>query len=247
MNCKVWGTSGKSKLPKWTKCQISPNFQYFSSKLCFFDPIWLWFLLYCRKIVFFTLLCPLWQTFENIYECLWPYWPKFQFFCKFCHFLAWSIGRIDRLLGKSDSAYQKTPVYQIWQFLHKVKWFAISCPLASVLLWCLGIPVTICWIPSHIGVSGNEIVDHLAKEALSNNDIQCPLKPSVHELYQIIEEGILKEWQVFWDLENKGRFYHRIQPQTSYKVKYSDEHKEKQTAITHLRLGKSCSNDVSYQ
>ena len=113
-------------------------------------------------------------------------------------------------------------------------------------LWCLGVPITLCWIPSHIGVSGNEIADRLAKEALSNKDIQCLLKPNIHELYQMIEDGILNEWQVLWNLGNKGRFYHRIQPKTSYKVKYSDNHKEKQTAITRLRFGKSCLNDVMY-
>ena len=42
----------------------------------------------------------------------------------------------------------------------------------------------------------------------------------------------------------KGRFYHKIQQTVSLSVKYSDTNREKQTAITCLRFGKSLLGDV---
>ena len=113
-------------------------------------------------------------------------------------------------------------------------------------LYSLGIPITICWIPSHVGVPGNEKVDRLAKEALSHMEVDFPLKPSIHDLNKFLEELILNEWQTKWESDTKGRSYYKIQPKTSFKVKYSDIHKEKQTAITRLRLGKCRLNDVLF-
>ena len=57
---------------------------------------------------------------------------------------------------------------------------------------------------------------------------------------------LLSLWQSLWDLSSKGRFYYKIQPNVSFKVKYSDHHRATQTCITRLRLGKCLLNDVLY-
>ena len=71
-------------------------------------------------------------------------------------------------------------------------------------------------------------------------------KESIHDLNKFLEEFILNEWQTKWESDTKGRSYYKVQPKTSFKVKYSDIHKEKQTAITRLRLGKCRLNDVLF-
>ena len=113
-------------------------------------------------------------------------------------------------------------------------------------LWCQGVPVTISWIPSHVGVQGNEVVDKLAKKALSHDSIDYPILKDISELNKTLENNLIKQWQALWEANTKGRFYYKIQPSVSNVVKFSDPNKTKQTAITRLRFGKSLLGDVLF-
>ena len=105
-------------------------------------------------------------------------------------------------------------------------------------LWCLGVPVTICWIPSHVGILGNEVADRLAKEALLRRQISFPIFKNVNEIYSILKCDMISQWQRQWETCKKARFYFKIQPIVSEQVKYTDKNKMKQTSITRLRFGK---------
>ena len=111
-------------------------------------------------------------------------------------------------------------------------------------LWCQGVPITISWVPSHVGIIGNEMADKLAKEALSKEHVDLNVLPVYSDLYRVVEENILGEWQCAWNSSSKGRFYHKIQPKVSFQVKFSDNYREKQTTLTRLRFGKGLLNDV---
>ena len=113
-------------------------------------------------------------------------------------------------------------------------------------LWCQGVPVTISWIPSHVGVQGNEVVDKLAKKALSHDYIDYPILKDISELNKTLENNLIKQWQALWEANTKGRFYYKIQPSVSNVVKFSDPNKTKQTAITRLRFGKCLLGDVLF-
>ena len=57
--------------------------------------------------------------------------------------------------------------------------------------------ITLCWIPSHIGIQGNEMVDKQAKKSLSlePTSFKIPFsnfKPSINKY-------ILEEWQTSWN------------------------------------------------
>ena len=111
-------------------------------------------------------------------------------------------------------------------------------------LSCQGVPVVLCWIPSHVDIRGNEIADRLAKEALLCQGIDYPVLRCVSDLNSLLENYLLCEWQSRWDSDTKGRFYHKLQPKVSFEIKYYDACKAKQTCITRLRFGKCLLGDV---
>ena len=58
--------------------------------------------------------------------------------------------------------------------------------------------VQICWVPSHIGIEGNEKVDTLAKVA-ADSDGECTYVtyPS-RDYYPIVKKAVLNRWQEQW-------------------------------------------------
>lgn len=107
-----------------------------------------------------------------------------------------------------------------------------------------GISVTISWVPSHVNIKGNEKVDKLAKKALDHKSIDYPLMRNISDIYKILDDNLIKEWQTLWDSNPKGRFYHQFEPQVTKIVKYSERNREKQTCLTRLRFGKCLIGDV---
>ena len=89
-------------------------------------------------------------------------------------------------------------------------------------LYCQGVHISISWIPSHVGIRGNERVDTLAKNGLSMDDIIYHIPPDVSDLDGIVKNMILAEWQAQWDSSCKGRFYYVLESKVSELVKYSD-------------------------
>ena len=114
----------------------------------------------------------------------------------------------------------------------------------NYMLLSKGVLVNYCWIPSHVGISGNEVVDTLAKESLSMDSISCVIPKGFKDIYPVIDKLFLRKWQEKWNIDRTGRFYFLIEPNVSLKCKYSDPNKCKQTTLTRLRLGKCLLNDV---
>ena len=69
------------------------------------------------------------------------------------------------------------------------------------LLWALsdkGTCVRFCWVPSHCGIEGNEIVDQLAKETL-DHDIDQLTTVHFADLKPLVNSYIQQEVQIKWD------------------------------------------------
>ena len=59
--------------------------------------------------------------------------------------------------------------------------------------------IVFCWIPSHIGIKGNEEADEAAKEALSLNEASKTIVAS--DLGNKINDLLQEEWQREWESE----------------------------------------------
>src|ERR1043165_6047672 len=78
--------------------------------------------------------------------------------------------------------------------------------------------ITFIWIPSHIGIEGDEEADRLAKKALSNPEINITISLEYKDTYTHIDKYILNKWQQQYTHCKEGRFYPDIEPQVSEKI-----------------------------
>ena len=105
-------------------------------------------------------------------------------------------------------------------------------------LSCIGAQVTFCWIPSHIGINGNETADKLAKSATSQEMINFPLLKNISDINVLLKKRMMNKWQKQWDKSPKGRFYYRLQPSVSMEIKCIDVVRGRETLLSRLRFGK---------
>ena len=82
------------------------------------------------------------------------------------------------------------------------------------LLWALsdkGTHVRFCWVPSHCGIEGNEIVDQLAKETL-DHDINPLTTVHYADLKPVMNSYIQQKVQIKWDVSIHGRDLYLLKP-----------------------------------
>ena len=107
--------------------------------------------------------------------------------------------------------------------------------------------LTLVWIPSHVGIKGNEIADRAALEATRNESVDLEINLELKEINEKITKYIMDKWQTLWNSSIHGSFYRRIEPHVSQKIKFTHQNRSKETTITRLRLGKYSTNEYLAQ
>lgn len=105
-----------------------------------------------------------------------------------------------------------------------------------------GFIIKLMWIPAHIGITGNEIVDKTAYEGLNSIDVRPIIKIPATDTNEYINKTVNQLWTDFWkkDQETKGRWYASIQmelPLRPWYDKLNIASREFISVINRLRFG----------
>ena len=107
------------------------------------------------------------------------------------------------------------------------------------LLWALsdkGTCVRFCWMPSHCGIEGNEIMDQLANETVDHD--MDPLT-TVHfaDLKPHVNSYIQQKVQIKWDVSIHGRDLNVLKPTLGPPKRFRHLTRDEELVITWLRIG----------
>lgn len=98
-----------------------------------------------------------------------------------------------------------------------------------------GIVVYFCWVPAHIGVTGNEVADKLAKKALDKREVDVKVPMGKKEAKSILKRKLMNKWRIRWDSSSTGRWCYSI-TQTVGRI-HCQGRNRKEVLLSRLRLG----------
>lgn len=101
-------------------------------------------------------------------------------------------------------------------------------------LVAIGKEVIYVWIPSHVGIYGNTVVDQEAKDALDGEIADCPVPYT--DMKPLIAKYISKIWQDKWDLQVHNKL-HGIQSDVGKHADSSGKNRKEQVVLTRCRIG----------
>ena len=102
-------------------------------------------------------------------------------------------------------------------------------------LHCDGVEVKLLWVPSHVGVEGNERADEAAKVASRSSNIRR-LKVEANDMKPQINRLVLEEWQGRWHSEPECALK-RLRPGIEKWESSIRQNRIEEIALTRLRIG----------
>ena len=94
--------------------------------------------------------------------------------------------------------------------------------------------ILFCWLPSHVGIIGNEIADRKAKDSLHLN--MSTFEIPFNSFKPLINKYILSEWQKSWDTATFNKL-HAITPVVGNNSSAIRNVRREDVVITRLRIG----------
>ena len=103
---------------------------------------------------------------------------------------------------------------------------------------CERADIVFCWLPSHVGISGNEEADKAAKDALSLDIL--PFKVPFHDFKPLINNFIQNVWQQSWsDPANQNNKHFTIKPSLGEWLPGLRTNRREEIILARLRIGHS--------
>jgi hypothetical protein len=99
----------------------------------------------------------------------------------------------------------------------------------------LNYDVKLMWIPSHVGISGNEVADGLARQAVESGTVHGQMRV-VNDHMILARKAMVKHWQHDWRRGDTGRFAHSIRPVVSVKPCFDGQAEERSFVTTISRV-----------
>ena len=98
-----------------------------------------------------------------------------------------------------------------------------------------GTDVVLVWVPSHVGIPGNEAADHHAKlgRSLPLNNTKKGER-TIKYCNKKTHEWMIEAWQYQYDKQPKALHYKQIEPKVSSEIKYTSNHRRTEVIITRL-------------
>ena len=98
-----------------------------------------------------------------------------------------------------------------------------------------GNDIAFCWVPSHVGIAGNENADATAKAALNLVDIQTQVPHN--DFRGSIVKYILSKWQMYWESDFGNKLL-EIQPEVGSSWANADRRdRREEVVLARLRIG----------
>ena len=79
----------------------------------------------------------------------------------------------------------------------------------------------------HVGVSGNDIADGLAKNGATHDEVELQLPVEIKDEHPLIDSYIADQWQAQYNSSTSGAAYRMLEPTVSSKMKFADKNRKK--------------------